>query len=957
MKHRLFIAVCLLTMVAGEAFAQATTEGKRFWVAIPFANGPDGAVANFEPFIAISAKQACSIKLSQPAGTWGNDGSQTFDVEADSWTIVSNGTSFDTPLTLPDDVWYNKSWTFTSASEPSTPFKYGILVEATEDVSVYAAMRGDYSYDASNILPEPTLQSEYLLQDYPGYDSDGKTGHSVFIILATEDNTEVEIKYSEATIGNASAAGTTKTITLNKGQTYQVLSAQEKTFSGTIIKAKNDKRIAVFSGADFTQIPGGKSARDCLYEQAMPVDYWGKEFIVTRSMDKDANRIRITALNDGTNVQIDGEDITVLNSGETYELELSENLASGDMKSAIEKIGRTVPELILTGDAHYIQTSCPCAVFNYDVSSQYNYKDSPNSKHGDPSMVWMSPVEQRINKITFGACGTTGNGYTNEHYVNVICLTNDVSSFSLISDQGKKYTVDFTPVEGNTAYSYARVYLANTDYDADKVFTMSNNSGFIAHVYGSGYNESYAYSVGSATAKQGIFGEQEGGATIRLEDGVTSTNSFCVGDVITFNAQYSSAYQASSVDWNFGDGVTILNGGVKQEHTYDSPGWYNLIAQVRTQKDDCSGNEYPPFEVNVTFRVNIPDTIREEYFGCEGDVITARGNTYSQSLEKPDTTYIDCDSVVIFNVTFGKTTYFEFDSLAYDSCFWHNKWYYESQDIEWKGKNAAHCDSIVTMHLSIMTCLQMEVSNPADKVCGDDDVFQLPYTLTKGVKEQISDIDLAIGSRVLPVSVYSDYLEVELSGLKPGNYNGTLTLTDNYCEREMQFPVEFSVLYPTSVFKQKWDNVLAVMNKDYNGGYEFTAFQWLKNGEPIEGATGSWYHADGTLEAGAEYSVLLTDKQGNQLASCPITIEGEAATEEAPKRITAHPTIANSGESILLTADGKAEVTIYNTLGQKEASLHFTDIGELQAPLKTGIYVMQAVFEDGSRDAVQLIIK
>ena len=48
--------------------------------------------------------------------------------------------------------------------------------------------------------------------------------------------------------------------------------------------------------------------------------------------------------------------------------------------------------------------------------------------------------------------------------------------------------------------------------------------------------------------------------------------------------------------------------------------------------------------------------------------------------------------------------------------------------------------------------------------------------------------------------------------------------------------VMIDVYYPDSVIAQRWNDVLAVRNDAYNGGYEFIAYQWYKNNEPIDGS-------------------------------------------------------------------------------------------------------------------------
>ncbi len=897
--------VAILSSSATSLFAQASTEGKEFWVALAISNAPNGKISQFEPFIAISAKKACQVTISNPSAGWSD---QPRSLRANSWTVINN---------IPTAQWYDQSWTANSASEYVD--KKGIFVKSTEDISVFAAMRMEFSYDATNVLPQNVLQSEYILQDYPPYNSEGEA-HSTFVIVATEDNTTIDITPSTPTI-KGKAANTTFSISLNKGQTYQVVSTDQQTFSGTRVKAKNGKKIAVFSGADFTQVPGGKSARDCLYEQAMPIDYWGTEFVVTRSMEKDANRIRITAQEDGTQINIDGHFVKNINSGETYEFEMSENLASGDMAKDIAKAGRDIPD-ILNGDAHYIQTSCPCAVYGYDVSSAYVHKTTTD-KIGDPSMVWISPLQQRINKITFGACGTSGSeGHTNRHYVNAVCLTSDVASFHLSSDQRANIPATFTPVPGNPQYSYARIFLVDTDdKNPDKVYTMSNKTGFIAHVYGSGHNESYAYSVGSSAVKRGVAVDGE-----NYTEGYRSETVYCIGTEISFDAQVGTDV-IDKVDWDFGDGVSELGGTPQTKHTYDSPGWYDITANIYAHKE-CPYSQYPAEEVKFSFRVRRPDTIKTV---VRGDCL-AWDDTTTPTQEIDSVQPDDCatGNFEIRTIVHGRDTRDELDTVitARDSVYIpeEKKWYYSHSFPQGKGivegtTERTNADGCTHTHaykydLTILTCLEMDVPNNPDQsyICPDsnEEMFSIPFHYVKG---QISESHLLIGEEDLVLEPLIDtndtVLQVATSSLKPGSYNARISVYDTICDQTLTWDYNLLVYYPSNIFKLKFGNVFAVYLSAFNGGYEFTGYQWYKDGQPIEGATSSIYHTEEPFPAGATYYVLLTRKDGVVLPSCEQTIPEATDGSNVQKAPAAEKVLRNSRLYI------RVEDAIYNVYGNR----------------------------------------
>lgn len=958
-KHlNLVLSIALLFGMVAPSWGQSTTQGKRFWVALPFSNGPSGALELFEPFLAISAQKACDVKISQPAGSW----STSLSVGANSWTVLSNGNPDDqgreatvaTPGTpaIPNEVWYNKSWTVSTASEPSTPFPYGLLVEATEEISLYAAMRGVASFDATNVLPEGTLQSEYILQDYPPYNNQNEA-HSLFVIVAAEDNTKVDIDLS-----NPTYKGTTGRIqvTLNKGQSYQVISKDQTTFSGTRVRAyattdhSAPKPIAVFSGADFTRIPGAKSARDCLYEQAMPLDYWGTEFVVTRSVDKDANRIRITAGDNQAQVFIDGNSrpAVTINAGDTWEFEMSENLATGDMASAISSAGHTAPP-VLTGLVHYIKTSCPCAVYSYDVSRQYAASTTTDPV-GDPAMVWISPLQQRISKITFGACGTlkckscSDKCWTNQHYVNIVCLTTDTASVNLRSEKGEIAT-PFTVVDGNPTYSYARVFLVDTDEsDVAKVFTLSSSNGVIAHVYGSGYNESYAYSVGSATVKQGI---SVGGYI--FTDGSVSKEKFCIGNgPLTFDATVGTD-NVTSVNWNFGDGISVSNAAAKMEHEYMNPGWYDVTAELfgAPACTVVSGRQPLLATVNFSFYVARPDTIHRIDTICVDPDYSGGGTTL-------DTSYIRCDTVVITHNLVLRKSVHTFDTIAHDVAVINGVEYTTSQDgITWTVKNRAGCDSIITCNLQIVKCLDLQIVNDsaAQHACAGD-VYNLPFSIDRDGQAgnawmekivyenhygyQCIDCphpDYPVATNRYPVTLdvttdeggrKSGTIALPIRDWKPGLYTVQIVVEDALCTQPGETPLHSPILnlaiyYPSNIFAFKFNNVLAVYQKGYGGnkGYEFTAYQWYRNGEKIDAlqnqtAKTSIYHTEEKFTSGDEYFVLLTDNKYVTLPSCPFTIPDQL-DDYNPKKDAPAATKALKNNRMCIVIDDR----VYDIFGQR----------------------------------------
>lgn len=891
--RRIFLAGVLFAscLFSQSLFAQASTEGKEFWVAqIMTVRPPDDGPGKAWPYIAVSAeKPNTTITITNPNNP--NLNVQYTTTKANEWVEFGDKSDPNKSYTvnLPQSEWYpqNVDETNDIVTHADEKNNFGLRVTASENISVFSVIRAYAAMDAANILPKNALQSSYCIQDYlpDAKDGDGQIV-SMVTILALEDNTAIDITPTSNTYNNAHLANNTFTINLNKGQTYYLIGKHHTSISGTKIIAKADKKIAVFQGNACTRIPNGIGNRDCLYEQAMPIDYWGTQFVITRSMGKDANFFKITTIEDNTTISIDGKIINLAQGGSSYEIEVNK----GEMKNT-DKITHAADLIISSGDAHYIESSCPIAIYKYDVGTDYEARkgsEKDGMYGGDPSSVWISPIQQKINKITFGTCHTA---LTTKHYLDIVCLTSDINSVSIVSNSNHKIVPTFALVPNNTTYSYARLLIS--DKASEKVFTISNNSGFIAQVYGHGKSESYAYSAGSAAVKRGV---NIDGTT--HTEGTISDQVYCVQTPIEFDAQVGTDV-IDKVDWDFGDGVTITNGPTKTTHTYDSPGWYDITANVYAHKE-CPYTTYPAEAVSFSFRVRRPDTTR----------VVVRGDCmpwdYTGKLQEIDSVQPDdcaTDTFEIRTIVYGKDTRDTTDHgdmIVHDSIRIEETGKWLTYDFAPGGKGLYE-DSIVSenkegcrhthvyrYNLTILTCLNMQVSDASEAICADpqaDDteMYTIPFTYHKG---QIAHAALLLnGKRInAEADLSAQTLSVPLNEIEPGIWNATIEVWDSICSDTLSFPYRFVANYPEYVFRQKFDNVLAVYTTAFNGGYTFTRYQWYKDGEPIDGATSSIYHTTDPLPAGATYYVLLTREDGLVLPSCEQTIESNNANaQSAPK--------------------------------------------------------------------------
>lgn len=596
MKKQLYRAFlfCIAAMPVMPLQAQTSggqsTEGKDFWVTLLRSD----ADSPTELSLRFSTKEAATIQVQNPY------------------------TGFDTTLVLGANALgsliLNRSDCYVGTAEDEIVSQRAIHVTATENISLIAANYRNKSFDVAAILPTSSLKNEYRIQCYTPYDHNSNWQGSHFAIVATEDNTTVDfcptvqtkaiydviakggsgydLSDEEIQLSKFKVGDTLTTPVLNKGEVYYVWTGanygSSADLSGTWVCARNNKPIAVFNGNPHTNIPTVRD-RDHIYSQAMPVVYWGTQFAVTASMTRRRDKIRVQALNDGTEVYVNGNLIHTFDFATDpkhfYEFEIG-----SPASEIVDKNGNLVANdgsPVIEGTSCWIETSCPAAVHLFMVSNRYDYPIDPYCD-GDPSMIWINPIEQQISDITFGTFQTE---QVDNHYLNIVTTAANAASVTL---DGVSIADDFEALNGNADYVFARKKITNDTHQ------LKADSGFIAHVYGYGEKESYGYPAGGATKPltQAI---TINGQVFTPE----SHNLLCGEDTIHFGCDLN--YEFEKVVWGFGDGGTYTTDGPasesKVDHYYKESGVYAAYALIyRSSSNVCVGQSIMdsiPITVNI----------------------------------------------------------------------------------------------------------------------------------------------------------------------------------------------------------------------------------------------------------------------------------------------------------------------------------------------------------------------
>jgi gliding motility-associated-like protein len=569
---RLLYSCIFLVLLYSTAYAQNfSNRGKDFWVT--HAGHTDGAGSNFKVYI--SSTVNTSVTVSVPLQAW----TTTVPVTANSFAIVQ----------VPSSIGY------IGCSDCNSP--KGIHIVSDDDVAAYGHIYASARSDATLLLPTVTLGKEYFINSFTQATGGQK---SEFSIIATENNTQIEITPTANTFGG-NLAGTPFNITLQEGEVYQVQSSTDLTGSKVrSITNNNDtcKKIAVFAGSTFTSI-GCAGSGDNLFEQMYPTNTFGRNFVTAPFKNRSGDIFRVLASKNNTTINING--ITkILNQTDFFDT--------------------------LLFNASYISADKPITL------AQYARTSACDGNTGDPLMIILSPVEQSINNVLLYNSpeqNITGN------YINVVMKTADVASCLLDGN-----TISFTPVPSNPIYSYSQ----NTV--ADGSHTLVADSGFNATVYGFGSPESYGYLAGTNIK------------TIEYQSFSVAPEPACIRNAITFES--NASYQPTAWRWNFGDGDTSLLENAT--HIYNDTGTF-VISLITTNSSACIptyDTSYYSLKINGAPNVNFtaPDVcIGEQMIFTDSTTIPGNasfiswnwgfGDGGNSSLQNINHTYATCDSFTV----------------------------------------------------------------------------------------------------------------------------------------------------------------------------------------------------------------------------------------------------------------------------------------------------------------------
>jgi gliding motility-associated-like protein len=490
----------------------------------------------------------------------------------------------------------------------------GIHVTSDKPIVAYAHIYNGNVSGATLLFPTPTLGKEYYSINFEQHSNEGNSNAFFYAVAVDTGTTTIEVIPSANT--QNMQAGQAYTFNLKQGQIFNALGIINGTdgvdLTGSKIRSISAgnatcKRIAVFSGAGKLNIrcPLGNSgsSADNYMVQAFPKNAWGKYYLTVPTSQMPANFFRIAVQDPTTVVKVNG---TVLN---------------GLINNFYYQIGQTsVPNVI--------EADKPIMVAQY-ITSANQCGNTAIGGDGDPEVIYLSPVEQNIDKVIINS---TKNFDITKHYINVV-IPNAGTALSSFKIDGNAPTASFTIHPQNPAYSYLVQSLSGGQH------TIQSDSSFNAIAYGYGGAESYGYNAGANVKDLYQF------VSIQNQYATVSFPATCKNSPFYFSMTFP--YQPTQIQWKFGglfsdvtipnptpDSTWFVNG--KQLYRYKLTNSYTALSvgkfpiKVIAQNpigDGCNGEQEIDYELQV-FEKPVSD-FSFIGSGCLPDSIRFSDNTNS----------------------------------------------------------------------------------------------------------------------------------------------------------------------------------------------------------------------------------------------------------------------------------------------------------------------------------------
>ena len=439
LKRNILVAICLILI--GSLKAQ-TSAGTDFWVAstYPFYSGDSF-------YLAIASEKPTSARMDIPLANY-----------SDSVTLGYNEIKY---IKVPANI--RQSYYYWYSTAPKKIGENAIHVTSKLPVRVYAFVDGRwYSCGATAVYPTKTQPPGGKYYPYKSRWYSGGSGGSTyknffFSVVGIDDSVTVKFNTSTTMMWNMPPGNQ---ITLRKGEMVRIYTWILGADPNLEVEAQQGKRIAVFTENFFDYAIAGCYQYDLMYEQILPSNVMGTDFLMTPYMyHKKGYDYTVTAMDSNTILKKDGKSIDTLDVGDTY-------------------YGR-----IYSDSSCLITADKPVSCWEKNILDTCVGGGGWGGWFSGPSIMTLSSNEQMITDATVSV--PASNNFT-DNYINII--TTKFGKDSTWLDGNLLPSNEFKPIINGSFYLYRDTILKGNH-------RLMGNYGFISYIYGRGTYGGYAYNA------------------------------------------------------------------------------------------------------------------------------------------------------------------------------------------------------------------------------------------------------------------------------------------------------------------------------------------------------------------------------------------------------------------------------------------------------------------------------
>ncbi len=422
----------------------------------------------------------------------------------------------------------------------------------------------------------------------------------------------------------------------------------------------------------------------------------------------------------------------------------------------------------------------------------------------------------------------------------------------------------------------------------------------------------------------------------------------------------------SWVLWDFGDGTTSYESN--PVHVFPNEGGpmnVKLIAHLSDCVDTLFINDVLPAIGTRFDTIPVQQCFGTEYTYSYTDYAT--GDTRTEHLTESGLytytlrAFTGCDSLVTVNLQMTDTVYQTIDTLIMrgETYTAGGKTFSETGNYRLYLTSEAGCDSVLTLNLRVYDKLIVAMDSLTFACHGDPD-FALNYQFLQGWTDTYS-VDFT-NTLFAPVSrtrltspVTVDIPIPDNAAVRPNIYRGSVTFYDSI-SGNVTLPFALELRYNSEVLTQRWNDVLAVRNETYNGGYYFSDFQWFVNGLPVEGATQPYFYDEKGLDMDAEYSARVTrTDDGVSLLICGIhpTFISAESKPDIPTLVGPQQPMSLMGRK----AGTNGIARWFTPFGLNIATQQVVAGSGIVSPTQSGMYLLTLEDEQTGRTTYSVIVR